>query len=324
VTDDLERAYDAARERFDRAPRRALLDVMPREADDARVTVVIATKNRPSDFARLLASIHRQPTQPHRILVIDQSDEPYAIDSGAGIVHVHDTAIRGLTLARNRAIDMLDDAPYVLFLDDDAEFANDVLARLATAFERYPDAVGLQCEVEQPETRETARTGGLGARLWRRWEDVFYRGFFDNRLGPLKPGSDRIDRVHGCAMAFRRELFEREAFDPLLVDYGYGEDWDFSRRAVRYGKLYLARGAHVIHHESTTNRYRQRRLLEQRWHNMLYFYDKYEAGRNPLDRLWRYWWMIGEALVWFKKGYGLPHPPAARSVESPRANPTHS
>jgi hypothetical protein len=54
------------------------------------------------------------------------------------------------------------------------------------------------------------------------------------------------------------------------------------------------------------NRYGQRRLLAQRWRNMLYFYDKLEHDRTPYDRFWRLWWMLGETAVWLRKGYGLP------------------
>lgn len=314
VTDDLEAVYARAIARFGRHRDRGRVapSLAPPDASDARVTIVVATKNRAADFARLYRSIRTQPTQPHRIIVVDQSDEPYAVQRAADVDYVWDRSIRGLTAARNAGIARLDDAPYVLFLDDDAEFAADVVAIVARTFARRRDAIGLQCEVEQPADRAVLEQPGIGSRIWRQWEAVFNRGFFDNRLGPTRPRSDEIDRVHGCAMAFRRTLFTHELFDPNLVEYSYGEDWEFSRRALRHGRLYLARGAQVIHHESPANRLRQQRLLTQRWQNFNYFYRKFENERQPIDALWRCWWMCGETIVWLKKGFGFPRGPARR------------
>ncbi len=271
----------------------------------ASIAVVIASKNRPDLIGRAVSSILEQPTQPDRILVVDQSSTRYALEAAPALEHIYDPRIPGLTVARNVAIDATDES-IVLFLDDDAELASDAIPAIRAAFLEHPDAVGVQCFVEQPVDRETGQRPGLGNAAWRRWEDIFYRGFFDNRLGRISSESDEIARVHGCAMAFRRELFARERFDEGLVNYSYGEDFEFSKRAIRHGKLFLVPGAHVIHHETATNRLKQRRLFAQRWRNMLYFYDRMPQDRRPIDALWRLWWMLGETIVWLKKGYGLP------------------
>jgi glycosyltransferase involved in cell wall biosynthesis/GT2 family glycosyltransferase len=271
-----------------------------------RLVIVVVTKNRPTDFARLYRSIREQSTQPERIVVIDQSDVKYLIEKRPDVIHIHDRSIKGITEARNAGIERIGDAPYTVFLDDDAELANDVVAEVLSAFAMHPDAIGLQCKVEQPLGRAVLEESGLGSKVWSTWERIFYRGFFNNRLGRTRPTSDEIERVHGCAMAFCSSLFQFETFDVSLLDYSYGEDWDFSRRALKYGRLYLAPAAHVVHHESPTNRYRQKRLLSQRWTNFLYFYEKYKRERTPLDSLWRVWWTIGETAVWLKKGYGFP------------------
>ena len=280
------------------------LEWLPGKTSTGSLTIVVASKNRASDFARLLASLRAAPTQADRIIVVDQSAQPYDIPVDPTLLHHYDPTIRGLTNARNVAIAMLE-TDLVLFLDDDAEITSDVVAELRAAFASKPGAIGFQCVVEQPEQRLPAEPSGIGNELWRRWEDIFYRGFFDNRLGAINDESE-IARVHGCAMSFRTKLFERERFDADLVEYSYGEDFEFSKRAVRHGKLYLAGSAHVVHHQSPTNRLKQRRLIAQRWRNMLYFYDKLPEERTPLDRLWRLWWMLGETVVWLKKGYGLP------------------
>jgi GT2 family glycosyltransferase len=266
--------------------------------------VVIPSKNRSADIDRAVRSIRAQPTRPDRIIVIDQSDRPYDLAPGSDLLHHYDPAIPGSSVAKNVGI-ALNDCAIVLFLDDDVEVTSDVVRLVREALRTRPDAIGVDCEVMVPARRARVEPPGLGERLWETWQRVFWRGFFAHGFEP-KRGTDELERVHGCAMAFRASLFERELFDQQLTDYSYGEDWEFSKRARRHGRLYLVRGATIIHHESTTNRFGQRRLLEQRWRNVRYFYDKLAADRGPADAFWLWWWMLGEAIVWLRKGYGLP------------------
>ena len=278
--------------------------------ENASLAIVIASKNRPADIDRALSSLRAQPTQADRVIVVDQSDRRYDLAPGPDLLHHYDPAIPGLTVARNVGIE-LNDCAIVLFLDDDVEVVSDIVARLRGAFGARPDAIGAQCEIAVPTLREHVEPPRLGARLWGAWQVVFWRGFFANGVVP-KSGTDELERMHGCAMAFRVGLFTSEQFDTRLVDYSYGEDWEFSKRARRHGRMYLVRGARIVHHESPTNRYRQRRLLEQRWRNVRYFYHKLAADRGPADAFWLRWWMLGEAIVWLRKGYGLPRAGASK------------
>jgi GT2 family glycosyltransferase len=271
---------------------------------DESLAIVIASKNRPADIARAIASIGAQPTQPDRLIVVDQSEQPYKLDAAPNLLHAYDPSIAGLTLARNAGI-ALNDCAIVLFLDDDVEVISDIVALIRETLRLRTDAIGVQCNIRFPEERTRVEPPGIGMRLWDAWQRIFWRGFFANDVVP-RPDTDEIERVHGCAMAFRARLFERETFDQQLVDYSYGEDWEFSKRARRLGHLYLVRDAVIIHHESPANRYRQRAQLEQRWRNIRYFYDKLAAERQPADAFWLRWWMLGETFVWLRKGYGLP------------------
>ncbi len=266
--------------------------------------IVIPSKNRAADIDRAVRSIRAQPTQPDSIIIIDQSDRPYDLPPSEGLLHHYNPAISGSSVAKNVGI-ALNDCAIVLFLDDDVEVTSDVIALVRDALRTRPDAIGVDCEVRFPAQRTQVEPSGLGGRVWETWQRVFWRGFFAHGFEP-KSGTDEVDRAHGCAMAFRASLFERELFDQQLTDYSYGEDWEFCKRARRHGRLYLVRGATVIHHESPTNRYKQRRLLEQRWQNVRYFYDKLAADRRPADGFWLWWWMLGETIVWLRKGYGLP------------------
>lgn len=268
------------------------------------LAIVIPSKNRPADIDRALRSIRAQPTRPDRIIVVDQSERPYDLPPGKELLHHYEPAIPGSSVAKNVGI-ALNDSAIVLFLDDDVELTSDVVALVREALRARPQAIGVTCEVVVPSQRAQVESPGHGARVWEIWQRVFWRGFFAHGFVP-KRGTDELNRVRGCAMAFRASLFESEQFDHQLVDYSYGEDWEFSKRARRHGRFYLVRGATIIHHESPTNRYRQRRQLEQRWQNFQYFYDKLAGERSPADAFWLRWWMLGEAIVWLRKGYGLP------------------
>jgi GT2 family glycosyltransferase len=268
------------------------------------LAIVIPSKNRAADIERALRTIRAQQTRPDRIIVIDQSDQPYDLPPGEDLVHHYDPGIPGSSVAKNVGI-ALTDCAIVVFMDDDVEVTSDVVALIRESLRERSDAVGVECDVLTPLQRTHVEPPGLGARLWKAWQGLFWRGFFSHGF-VSNPRTDEVERVHGCAMAFRSSLFKREQFDQQLTDYSYGEDWEFSKRARRHGRLYRVRGATIIHHESPVNRYGQRRLLEQRWQNMRYFYRKLSADRGPTDALWLWWWMLGETIVWLLKGYGLP------------------
>jgi GT2 family glycosyltransferase len=113
-------------------------------------------------------------------------------------------------------------------------------------------------------------------------------------------------RVANGVTAYRRTLFDRELLDELLPTYSFGEDLEFSKRARRYGKIWLSNDSIVRHNESKVNRYSQRAIVALQWRNYLYFYDKLHANEFWPNRFWRVWWMLGQSLRWLKLGMGFP------------------
>jgi GT2 family glycosyltransferase len=261
------------------------------------VTIAIATKNRPADIVRALAAIRAQKTQPEAIIVVDQSTPAYELPAQPGLAHRHVPELSGLTAARNLAIDE-NRSDVLFFLDDDAELLGDAVGAIAETFASHPEAVGVGCTIE--DVLDTAPR-----KLVQLRERIFERGFF-NSYGMRLGENGELRRVRGAAMAFRAALLAIERFDTTLRGYSYGEDWEFSIRARRHGKLLLAPGAVVRHNSSPVNRFDARRALQTRWTNTLYFYDKLADEHAPLDPLWRRWWMLGELLLWWKTGSGWP------------------
>jgi len=150
-------------------------------------------------------------------------------------------------------------ADAVLFLDDDCEMLSDCVPAVVDAFNFHPDAVALECAVRFPHATTTK------AQIMR---TIFWRGYFD-QLPIKRPNGLQVRTVAGCAMAFRTTLFALEKFDEHLNDYAIGEDWEFAKRAQRYGTMWRVSTARVHHHVAPTNRYKADRSFHERWANFM-------------------------------------------------------
>jgi GT2 family glycosyltransferase len=259
------------------------------------LAIIIASKNRPDNIRLALASIALQTRQPDEIIVIDQSKDRYDLSDFKGVRHIHDVSIRGLTAARNRGIDETQ-APRVLFIDDDVVLCEGTIAALQAAFDRYPDVIGFQCEdVEQHEV----------GRVFALFEMIFERGFF-GKSTKRRNGLTEVSWLLGFGMAFRSRVFATERFDERLDGYSFGEDFDFSRRALRYGRLIVAPGAQVHHNWSPVNRSGVQAICRFRWANYRYFIRKHGVERSLSGRALVAWWKVGETYRWLRAGLGLP------------------
>jgi glycosyltransferase involved in cell wall biosynthesis len=107
--------------------------------------LVIATVDRVEPLERLLDSLERQSHGQFRVLVVDQNqdDRLESVISGhSGLDIVHLRSARGLSRARNAALDSLS-AEIVAFPDDDCVYADDLLERVAQRFAQEPSLGGL-------------------------------------------------------------------------------------------------------------------------------------------------------------------------------------
>ena len=274
------------------------------------VSILIASRNRQQDINRCLQSILTQPTRPRQIIVVDQSERKYDLSPVPGLIHLHCPNLSGLTAARNAGI-ICATSDVIFFLDDDCELLADCVQILARAFIDQPNAIAISCTLIAPQSSQAV---GLHTLI----DNVFELGFFSRKPVNSKLGV-RLKNATGVA-GYRRSIFEYELFDENLTGYCFGEDWEFSRRASRYGYITRAVDARVLHHVSPTNRLDVRRGLINRWKNYLYFYDKL-ADDSMWDRFCRLWWMVGQSLTWTRVGMGLPFLTSNRSLKINGANP---
>ncbi|RMH19061.1 MAG: glycosyltransferase [Acidobacteria bacterium] len=253
------------------------------------LSLVVCTYKRPAEVDRLLAALAGQRRQPDETLVVDAS----ADDRTAGVVarwrrrgalrrlrHLPaPPEHRGLTRQRNYGIEHAG-GDVVAFLDDDTVPEPTYVEEVLACFARHPGAVGVggyatneacwrRVAAGQPARLSTFRFAGWERREDRRWRLRRLLGLapdlppgFIPPAGHGRPitflppdGRDyRVETLVGCAMSFRRSLFERLRFSPVFEGYGLYEDLDFSIRALRHGELYLATRARLEHHHAPGGR----------------------------------------------------------------------
>jgi GT2 family glycosyltransferase len=251
------------------------------------ISVVVPTKNRPDEVARLIASVRAQPTLPLEIIVVDQSTPAYDLEAFPELIHLHDPLIGGASAARNRGAELAR-GEVLFFLDDDVVLESDCVRAIALEFAARPQLVGAQCSIHNPWDDAPLSLYDVSTR-------IFEHGFFDSR--PMRRREEQIPRlIDGLASAYRRELFVHERFDEALPGYSLAEDWDLTKRAARHGALTIVPSAQVTHKHSPKNRHDVASYMKLRRTNVLYLYDKLEAARDPRNRLWKQWWLLGEKL----------------------------
>ncbi len=262
------------------------------------LSVLIPTKNRPSELLACLRSAVTQDRRPQEIVIVDQSPHPSG-PAVAGVVepcgirlrYEHAPALAGLTHARNRAVD-LSHGDVVLFLDDDVELSPGYLREIMRVFEADHD-------------RRIGGAGGLIvnlpdslSRLQRIRSWLFYRGPFgverDTLAFHLYPGTQprRAMRLHGGDLALRREVFASFRFDEGYSGYSFGEDRDFTVLVSTRFELWWVPGARLIHKEAPASRLSRERFCELRILSWLRFYSRCVV-KTPFNRICYLWLNLG-------------------------------
>ncbi|HEV7434327.1 MAG TPA: glycosyltransferase, partial [Pseudorhizobium sp.] len=187
------------------------------------VSVIVATRNRPSQLNRCLESLRDQNYPDFEIIVVDNapSDDRtsrliddkfshhvrYVRELRPGLAHAHNA---GVHVARH---------PLLAFTDDDVICDRGWVAAIVSAFESGGDDVGcvtgliLPMELETRAQYWTECHGGFSKGFYRRRFDLTSKPVGPATLYPLAAGQFGS----GAAMAFRRNALEKIGlFDPAL------------------------------------------------------------------------------------------------------------
>ncbi len=221
-----------------------------------RVTVAVATLDRPDALARCLDALVLDAERPDEILVVDQgSDErTRAVAEARGALWLRQER-RGLAASRNLALERAS-CPILAVTDDDCVPAPGWVAAIRRAFSLSdvpdepdaPDAVTGPVLPRGPEAAGlfavSSRTGGT-------------RADFRGRAAPWLVGT-------GGNFAARRESIERAGgWDGRLgagSAGGAGEDMDLFYRLLRSGARIRYEPEAVVYHERQP---RERRLASR-------------------------------------------------------------
>jgi GT2 family glycosyltransferase len=211
-----------------------------------RLSVVIATRDRPEVLRETLAKLARCDPGPAETLVVDGGDGGSAesVARAAGVRYA--TSPPGLTLQRNVGLDLVE-GDVVVFLDDDVDADPGLFAALAAGYSD-PGVVGVTGRVAEENRR---RFGNMRSR-WRRLlpgggrEGSLTRFGYPRRIQDDAREHD-VEYMLGCLMSARRDVAARLRFDERLTGYALLEDEDFSYRLSRVGRIRYLPAAAVVH-----------------------------------------------------------------------------
>jgi glycosyltransferase involved in cell wall biosynthesis len=225
----------------------------------APFSVIIATRNRPSQFAQALRSVLSQTCDPLEIIVVnDGSDEEHEVQYHAIIeaakrpVHFSSLVRRpkghGAGYARNFAASLAS-AEYLCFLDDDDFWTDDdYLARIQFARARSHHAPDLIFSNQSAFFGTLRKEGpiwleGLAARIERSANRPDECGLYRVDVQELL---DSGGFCHMNAMIVRRALFD--SIGGMDEDIRWEEDHDLFLRLIDRAETMLLSPAFVSQH----------------------------------------------------------------------------
>ena len=267
--------------------------------DDAKVSVVVCTRDRAEALDRCLQALARLSPSPHEIIVVDNAPQTDAtrakVTSWPDVRYMLEPR-PGLDIARNTGA-RNSTGGIVAFADDDVEVHPAWITRLRDAFAE-PEVMAVTGLVLPAELETEAQY--LFENYWG-----FNRGYrtkiFDSawfaRELPRGVPADQIGA--GANMAFRREIFARIGWFDERLDVGAAGcsgDSEFWYRILAHGgKCRYEPSAIVFHHH--------RRTLEN-LHRQIFFYMRGHVAASLVQfEKFRHWGNLRRLLLTLPRFY---------------------
>ena len=270
------------------------------------VSVLIPTKDRPACLEHAVRLLLAQTVRPSQIVVVDQSttDEGrrrvetiLSADpgprGGVRLCYIHDRAIPGAAVARNRAMSAADGLVW-LFLDDDMEPESDFIEQLLDVYAHWPSVGGVSGIITNYARPSLA---------FRTWSWLFLRGPFHDERQPIYWDVERlrdhepipVTKFGSGLMSFRSDLVRALRFDESLQGLPPGEDIDFCARLGSRARLVIAPGARIAHRPSPTGRSQEYWVKEYAQGKLYAYHRNWRRGLH--NRLCCVWFEVGCAVA---------------------------
>ena len=247
-----------------------------------RISLIVATKDRPDDLRTLLESLRHQTIAPTEIVVVDASREPVE----PVIAEFSELTTRYLrhwppSAAAQRNAGIRACAPtatLIGFADDDTTFEPQAFAKMLSFWnEAEPDVLGAAFNIRNYPCR--------GNEFLKHSTLAEWLGLYSARPGSVSPSgwqtvigeiteTQYVDWIPSGASIFRREVFRQNLFDDAFDSYSYLEDLDLSYTISRIGRLAVVADAGFRHFPSTGGRVSARQFGHYEVRNRLYFVRK--------------------------------------------------
>ena len=248
--------------------------------------LIVATKGRPNEAAKLLTHIGSQYKRPDMIVVVGTVHSDVALVS-AGLPYLIDTSIilsasAGITVQRNEGIrwainnNFLNRNTVVIFFDDDFRPAPDWIEQCLLLMNSNTDIAGLsglvladgaQSGAIDEEEAEAVLSGAVPPKP--HWTS-----------GPLRETAS----VYGCNMAFTGTVMLQCEFDENLPLYSWQEDRDMTGQAALFGRVILSPKCRGVHLGSKGGRTSGLRFGYSQIANMFYLAKKGTIDSYQLRR----------------------------------------
>ena len=206
--------------------------------DSPHLALCIATVGRITELDRLLTSLEQQTCTNFHIYLADQN-APGTLDAmlqkHAGLQMTRILLpSRGVSIARNALLSLVEDENILIFPDDDCWYAPDTLAQVAEAFQRHPQAGTV---MGKSIDASPASPCGQDAPV--------------SQIGTFKHGETYLQ-------FFRAEVVKDLRFDPQLgpgtgLPYGCGEDTDYLLEAHKRAPVWRCPSIRVFHPSPDTH-----------------------------------------------------------------------
>ena len=121
------------------------------------ISLIVSTRNRPKQLARLLLSLKQQKLQEFEVIVVDQSDpeslarnsKEIAIAARSLAIQHNPTHTRGLSRGRNIGLGLAS-GRLIAFPDDDCWYCDDVLLNVVNWFDENNEYSFLSGQYTEP------------------------------------------------------------------------------------------------------------------------------------------------------------------------------